>query len=185
MAPRRWFSSRLVVPPAWDVEQRGELKAAVQELPSRAGIGLSNWNWKAVRRFVEDRFGLTLSRSSCLNYLHQLGFVLKRPRKRLAKANPARREAFVEESATLTVAARRTGVALTWMTRRPHRPSCADALTTASRACPVLDTGNSSSSCLNPRCRRTTTPLNAAYATCSSVGRSAGAPGPPRAPTPK
>ena len=91
------------------MEQRGELKAAVQGLPSQAGIGLSNWNWKAVRQFVADRFGLTLCRSGCLNYLHRLGFVLKRPKKRLLKADPARRDAFVEEYATLTAAARRTG----------------------------------------------------------------------------
>ena len=80
-----------------DVEQRGELKSAVQQLPLQAGIELSNWNWRVVRRFVEDRFGLLLSRSSCLNYLHRLGFVLKRPKKRLVKADPARREAFVRE----------------------------------------------------------------------------------------
>ena len=78
-------------------------------MPSRAGIQLSNWNWRAVRRFVEERFGLALSRSSCLNYLHRLGFVLKRPKKRLLKADPARREAFVAEYAALTAAARRTG----------------------------------------------------------------------------
>ena len=92
-----------------DVEQRGELKAAVQELPWQAGIGVSNWNWKAVRQFVEQRFGLPLSRSSCLNYLHRLGFVLKRPRKRLVKADPARRETFVREYGALTATARRTG----------------------------------------------------------------------------
>ena len=91
------------------MEQRGELKAAVQGLPSQSGIGVSNWNWKAVCQFVEDRFGLALSRSSCLNYLHRLGFVLKRPRKRLLKADPARREAFVAEYAALTVSAARTG----------------------------------------------------------------------------
>ena len=92
-----------------DVEQRGELKSAVQELPSQAGIGLSNWNWRAVRRFVEERCGLALSRSSCLNYLHRLGFVLKRSKKRLLKADPARREAFVREYAALTVVAAQTG----------------------------------------------------------------------------
>lgn len=85
------------------------MKAAVQEMPYRVGIELSNWNWKAVRRFVEDRFGLALSRSSCLNYLHWLGFVLKRPKKRLLKADPARREAFVEEYAELQATAARTG----------------------------------------------------------------------------
>ena len=91
------------------VKSAGRLGFLVQEMPSQVGIGLSNWNWRAVRQFVEDRFGLTLSRSSCLNYLHRLGFVLKRPRKRLAKADPARRKAFVGEYATLTAAAARTG----------------------------------------------------------------------------
>ena len=92
------------VPPALDREQQAELQAAVQELPSQAGIDLSNWNWKGVRRLVQERFGLTLSRSSCLNYLHRLGFVLKRPQQRLVQADPVRREALV--------AARRTGAKL-------------------------------------------------------------------------
>ncbi len=81
----------------------------MQELPSQAGIELSNWNWRAVRQFVEDRCGMALSRSSCLNYLHRLGFVLKRPKKRLVKADPVRREAFVSEYVALTGAARRSG----------------------------------------------------------------------------
>ena len=42
--------------------------------------------------------------------LHRLGFVLKRPKKRLRKADPVRREAFVGEYAALTAAARRAGV---------------------------------------------------------------------------
>ena len=109
VAPRRWFLNRVVVPPALDGERRAELKAAVQGSPSQAGIDLSNWNWKVVRQFVEERFRLTLSRSSCLNYLHRLGFVLKRPKKRLVKADPVRREAFVVEYAALTASARRSG----------------------------------------------------------------------------
>ena len=35
--------------------------------------------------------------TGCLNYLHCLGFVLKRPKKRLIKADEAKREAFVAE----------------------------------------------------------------------------------------
>ncbi len=96
-------------PPALPGEQQAELKAAVREAPNQAGIELSNWNWRAVRRLVEERFGLALGRSSCLNYRHRLGFVLKRPQKRLVKADPARREAFVAEYAALLEAARRTG----------------------------------------------------------------------------
>jgi transposase len=58
-------------------------------------LEVANWNWKAVRAFVLDRFAIRLRRSSCRTYLHRLGFVLKRPKKRLLKADPAKREAFV------------------------------------------------------------------------------------------
>ena len=88
-------------PPALGETQQAELKAAAQELPEQAGIELANWNWRAVHRFVSERFGVSLSRSSCLNYLHSLGFSFKRPKKRLVKADEAKREAFVAEYAAL------------------------------------------------------------------------------------
>ena len=62
-----------------------------------------------VRRFVQDRFEVSLSRSSCLNYLHRLGFVLKRPKKRLLKADAAKRETFVAEYAALVDEAQQVG----------------------------------------------------------------------------
>ena len=81
----------------------------MQAQPEKAGIDLANWNWKVVRRFVQERFGLLLSRSSCLNYLHRLGFVLKRPKKRFLKADDAKREAFVAAYAALLIEARQVG----------------------------------------------------------------------------
>ena len=71
----------------------------MQELPEQSGIELANWYWKGVRQFVSERFGIDLSRGSCLNYLHRLGFVLRRPKKRLVKADEAKREAFVADEA--------------------------------------------------------------------------------------
>jgi transposase len=59
------------------------------------GIDLANWKWKMVYLFIEKHFGLTLCRSSCLNYLHRLGFVLKRSKKRLLKSDSEARDAFV------------------------------------------------------------------------------------------
>jgi transposase len=85
------------------------LKAAVQAPPSQAGIELANWNWKVVREFIERRFQETLARSTCLKYLHRLGFVLKRPKKRLLKADAAKREAFVELYVALRQEAERSG----------------------------------------------------------------------------
>ena len=85
------------------------MKGAVQEPPAAAGIELANWYWKVVRQFVSERFGVSLCRSSCLNYLHRLGFAFKRPKKRLVKADEAKREAFVAEYAALMDEAGRTG----------------------------------------------------------------------------
>ena len=73
------------------------------------GISWANWNWKVVHRFVAERFCVSLSRSSCLNYLHRLGFAFKRPKKRLVKADREKREAFVAEYAALADGAKRSG----------------------------------------------------------------------------
>lgn len=73
----------------------------MQRPPTEAGIDLANWNWKVVRRFVQERFSVEVTRSSCLNYLHRLGFVVKRPKKRLLKADATKRAAFVAQYAVL------------------------------------------------------------------------------------
>ena len=62
-----------------------------------------------MRQFASERFGITLSRSSCLNWLHRLGFSFKRPKKRLLKAKESLREAFVAEYGALMEEAQRTG----------------------------------------------------------------------------
>ena len=81
----------------------------MQAPPAAAGIAVADWNWKVVREFVQRHFEITLCRSSCLNYLHRLGFVVKRPKKRLLKADAAQREAFVQEYAALRDAAMTSG----------------------------------------------------------------------------
>ncbi|MHB0878931.1 MAG: IS630 family transposase [Anaerolineae bacterium] len=90
-------------------EQQAQLKGAVQAAPQAIGIELANWNWKVVREFVRQRFGRELAASSCLNYLHRLGFVLKRPKKRLLKADADKRAQFVALYATLRAEAERIG----------------------------------------------------------------------------
>jgi len=62
-----------------------------------------------IRQFVHERFGRLLSSRSCLNYLHRLGFVVKRGKKRLLKANAEKREAFVAAYVALRAEARAKG----------------------------------------------------------------------------
>jgi transposase len=84
------------------------LQVAVQAAPRAAGIEAGDWTWKVVHTFCRERFGITLCRSSCLNYLHRLGFVVRRPKKRLLKADEAKRDAFVRAYAVLRVVAQLT-----------------------------------------------------------------------------
>ena len=67
----RWF------PPALDEAQQEELKEAVQQPPVSSGIVMANWYWKVVGRFVLERFGIELSRSSCLKLAAPFGICLQ------------------------------------------------------------------------------------------------------------
>ena len=96
-------------PPVLGEAEQAALKGAVQQPPAASGIGLANWNWKVVREFVFESVGIELSRSSCMNWLHRLGFAFKRPKKRLVKADEAKREVFVAEYAALRDEVGRTG----------------------------------------------------------------------------
>ena len=78
-------------------------------MPANSGMELANWNWKVVCQYVSERFGISLSRSTCLNYLRRLGFSFKRPKKRLLKADVEKREAFVAEYAALASQAQESG----------------------------------------------------------------------------
>ena len=89
----------------------------MEQPPATAGIVMANWYWKVVRQFVSERFGISLSRSSCLNWLHRLGFACKRPKKRLLKADESKRETFVAEYAVLWEEAQRTGARISLPTR--------------------------------------------------------------------
>ena len=75
---------------------------------------------------------ISLSRSTCVNYLHRLGFVLKRPKKRLVKADEAKRESFLAEYAVLWDEARRSGAKIFFADEAHFR---ADAELRASGCC--------------------------------------------------
>ena len=111
-----------MVPPALCEMQQAELKEAVPEQPAMAGIELANWTLRqaqeesgpsvclgALRHQPEPQQLSELPPSTRGQALHRLGFALKRPKKRLVKADEGKREAFVAEYAALYEEARRTG----------------------------------------------------------------------------
>ena len=96
-------------PPPLKGRSRRRFEGRCRSCPPTQASNLANWNWKVVCQYAYQRFGIRLSRSTCLNYLHRLGFAFKRPKKRLLKADDAQRESFLGEYAALREEARRTG----------------------------------------------------------------------------
>jgi len=127
-----------VVLPARSPAQQAELKTAVQAEPSAAGLELANWSWKVVRQFAVERFGIVLSSRSCLNYLHRLGFVVKRPKKRLLKANAEKRAAFVAAYVALRTAAQTQGAKIFFVDEAHFRADVALRAKWVLRGAPAL-----------------------------------------------
>ncbi len=82
---------------------------AVQATPGEVGSALATGNWKGVRQFIAVRCGVRLCRSACTRSLHRLGFAYKRPKKRLRKADEAKRAACVEDYAARLAEAQASG----------------------------------------------------------------------------
>ena len=102
--------------------QQTELKAVVQEFPAKVGLDLANWTLRQAqeeggaqicagtfRGLPEPQQLPELPPSTRGHALHRLGFVLKRPKKRLLKADAAKRETFVAEYAALVDEAQQVG----------------------------------------------------------------------------
>ena len=57
----------------------------MQQSPAASGLELANWYWKAVRQFVLESFGASLSRSSCLNWLAPVGICFQAAQEMVAE----------------------------------------------------------------------------------------------------
>lgn len=99
-------------PPALTPEHQAALAAALRQPPREAGIPIATWTWKAVAQYLREHFAVSLSRTSCLRYLHRLTFVRKRPKKQFVKADAERRATFVHTYADLLAEAPRSGATI-------------------------------------------------------------------------
>jgi transposase len=64
--------------------------------PRTSAIDAATWSCEGVREWVAARYAKRLSLRSCLRYLQRLGFVWKRPKRLLLKADASKRAAFIE-----------------------------------------------------------------------------------------
>lgn len=67
--------------------QRAELAQVIESGPMAAGFGSGVWTGPMVGALVRNRFGVSYHNHYVPRLLHELGFSVQRPRKRLARAN--------------------------------------------------------------------------------------------------
>lgn len=101
------------------------MTTALQAPPQAVGIAQAQWSWKSVCQFIAQRRGRRLDHSTCLRYLQRLDFVRKRPKKRLLKADAAKRAAFVARYARLLSEAATTEATI-WFVDEAHFRADAD-----------------------------------------------------------
>ena len=69
------------------VEQRDELTKLIESGPETAGYSSGVWTGPMIGDLIEQRFGVRYHNHHVPRLLHELGFSVQRPRKRLARAD--------------------------------------------------------------------------------------------------
>jgi transposase len=78
--------------PKLSKEQRAKLTAIVEAGPLAAGYQSGVWTGPMIGDLIEQRFGVRYHNHHVPRLLHQLGFSVQRPRKRLARADAEAQE---------------------------------------------------------------------------------------------
>jgi len=84
--------------PRLDEEQREALIAIVEAGPQAAGYASGVWTGPMIGDLIERRFGVRYHNHHVPRLLHQLGFSVQRPRKRLARADAEAQAHWLRET---------------------------------------------------------------------------------------
>jgi transposase len=83
--------------PGLSAEQRAELVQVIKAGPQVAGFTSGVWTGPMLREFIFQHFGVGYHNHHIPRLLHQLGFSVQRPRKRLARADATAQAQWIEE----------------------------------------------------------------------------------------
>ncbi len=83
--------------PRLTTDQHDELVALIEAGPQSAGFSSGVWTGPMIGNLIRQRFGVRYHNHYVPELLHQLGFSVQRPRKRLAKADAAAQATWLRE----------------------------------------------------------------------------------------
>ena len=84
--------------PKLTVRQREQLATLIESGPLESGYKSGVWTGPMIGDLIEDRFGVRYHNHHVPRLLHQMGFSVQRPRKRLARANQESQATWVNKT---------------------------------------------------------------------------------------
>jgi len=79
-------------------KQLEEINAALRQMPRDIGLGGNLWDGKTLSAWIVEQYGIQLGVRQCQRLFRQLDFRLRKPRPRIAHADPERQEAHKKNS---------------------------------------------------------------------------------------
>jgi transposase len=78
-------------------DERTELSAMIEAGPEDNGLDTGVWSAAALVQTIKNRFGVSYSVSGVRKLLHNLGFSVQYPTRRLSKADPEQQRCWIEQ----------------------------------------------------------------------------------------
>jgi len=79
-------------------EQIYHIEKALRKSPLDLGLSVNLWDGKTLSVYVKQQFEIQLGVRQCQRLFRQLGFRLRKPRSKIAHADPFKKEAFKKNS---------------------------------------------------------------------------------------
>ena len=81
-----------------DQDQLYQIEQALRKSPFEVGLSVNLWDGKALSAYIKQQFGIQLGVRQCQRLFRQLGFRLRKPRSKIANADPSKKEEFKKNS---------------------------------------------------------------------------------------
>ena len=77
-----------------------KINMALRKSPFDYGLSVNLWDGKTLSAFIQQQFDIQLGVRQCQRLFRQLGFRLRKPRSKIANADPSQKEGFKKNSKT-------------------------------------------------------------------------------------
>ncbi len=88
-------------PPRLSSEQLKMIQDTLRRSPMECGLSTNTWDGKTLSEYIKKKWSIGLGVRQCQPIFRQLGFRLRRPRPKIAHADPEKQEEYKKNSMSL------------------------------------------------------------------------------------